>query len=216
MPAFAGVVTRIEIKTVCNVAAAGSNIVISNLITHWRRTATVLTVPKTPIDTAYQASIYTVVAAALNARSVQARNDIRYMDDANDPYTSFVHTTAGAITGDSMPTESAAYLLYRTALRGRSYRGSKHLGPMSESDSTSGSEDNFNAACLTRLAAVNTAIMAGFTDSTGNVWVPCILSRVSPAQYSINPTTVVSNDCTAALVKKTIGSMLHRKAKSVY
>jgi hypothetical protein len=216
MPAFAGVVATIEIKTVCNVTAAGSNTIITNLITHWRRTATVLTVPKTPIDTIYQSSIYVPVAAALNARSVQARNEIRYLDDANDPYTSFSHAVVGSIAGDAMATQDAAFLLLRTALRGRSYRGSKHLGPMSESDSTAGTENLFNAACLARLATIAAAILAGFTDSTGNVWLPVIVSRRPPSQLSVNPTTVVKNDVTAALVKKTIGSMLHRKAKSIY
>lgn len=216
MPAFTGVVTVIEVKTVVNVAAGGSSTKAFNIFTHWRRTATVLTVPKTPIDTAYQAAIVVPIMAALNARATQANNQIRYMDDANDPYTAFSHAVVGSIAGDSEATDVAAYLLLRTALRGRSYRGSKHLAPMSESDTTTGTDDLWNAGCLARLATIAAALVAGFTDSTGNVWVPSILSRRPPAQYSVNPTTVVANDVVSCAVNKRIGSMNHRKVKSVY
>jgi len=216
MPAFSGVVKVVEIKTVANCASAGSNSRTINIVSHWRRTGIVLTVPKTPIDTAYQAAIAVPIFAALNLRCTQSNNQIRYMDNADDPYNLIAHAVVGSIAGDSMPTDQAAYLLFRTALRGRSYRGSKHLAPMSETDTTVASDDLFNAACLARLATIAAAFVAGFTDSTGNVWVPCILSRRPPAQYSINPTTVVSNDVTSVLVKKTVGSMLHRKVKSVY
>ena len=134
MPAFTGVTRIIEVVTVANIAAAGSNITVTNVVSHWRRTATVLTVPKTPIDTAYQAAIAVPIFAALNARVTQSRNRIRSMDDANDPYTDFTHAVVGSIAGDSMPTEAAAYILFRTGLRGRSYKGSKHFAPMSETD----------------------------------------------------------------------------------
>lgn len=216
MPAFTGVVTVCEIKTVINIAAGGSNAKAFNLFTHWRRTATVLATPKTPIDTAYQAAIVVPTMAALNVRATQANNQIRFMDNADDPYQPFSHAVVGAIAGDSEATDVAAFLLLRTALRGRSYRGSKHLGPMSESDTTTGTDDLFNAGCLARLATIAAAILAGFTDSTGNVWVPSVLSRKPPAQYSINPTTVVANDVISVSVNKRLGSMIHRKVKSVY
>jgi hypothetical protein len=216
MPAFTGTTNIIEIKTVANCASAGSNAKTINIISHWRRTATVLAMPKAAIDTAYQALIAVPIFAALNIRVTQSNNQIRSMNDANDPYTSFSHAVVGSITGDSMPTDQAAYLLLRTALRGRSYRGSKHFAPMSESDTTVASDDLFNAACLTRLATIATAFLTGFTPAAGEPWIPVILSRRPPAQYSVNPTTVVTNDVVSILVKKTVGSMLHRKVKSVY
>jgi hypothetical protein len=216
MPPFTGTTSVIETKTVISVAAAGSGTKLFNFICHWRRIATTVAIDKTLIDTAYQAAIVVPLMAALNARATQVNNQVRSMNDANDLYSTVAHAVVGAIAGDSMPTEDAAFLLLRTNLRGKSYRGSKHLGPMSESDSTAGTEDLFNAACLARLATIAAAIVAGFTDTTPNTWKPSVLSRISPAQYRTNPTTVVANDCTSIAVKKTIGSMLHRKAKSVY
>jgi len=216
MPIPSNQVQIAEIVTTCTAAAAGSNSRPIQIVTHWRRTATVLAVPKTPIDTAYQASIVVPIMAALNVRCTQANNSVRFPNDAQDARQFFTHAVVGSIAGDSMPSDQAAYLLIRTALRGRSYKGSKHLGPMSESDTTIATDDLFNAACLARLATIAAAIIAGFTDSTTNVWVPCILSRKDPAQYQVNPTNVITNDVVSVLVNKRVGRMGHRQVKSVY
>lgn len=207
--------------TVCEVAmrglmdAGGSNSIPTNFLFHFRRTAVTVDPTKTAINTAFLAGPAAAIAAALNQRWNSTLNDIRYPNDATDPYQSFTTALSGAITGDSLVSDDAAYLLFRTALRGRQFRGSKHLGPMSESDRTTAAEDLWNAACLTRLAAINTALLAGFTDSTGNIWKFCILSR-SLSQLSVNPTIVTVNDVTQGLVNKRTGSMLRRKVASVY
>lgn len=215
-PPFAGVTSYIEIKTLLSVTAGGSNGKTLNIISHWRRTATTATLNKTNIDTAYQAAIAVPIFAALNARATQTFNQIRSMDDANDGYLAVAHAVVGSIAGDSEMTDVAAFMLFRTNLRQRSGRGNKHFAPMSESDKTSGTDDVWNAGCLARLATIAAAFIAGFTDANGNVWVPCIMSRRPPAQYAINPTTIVSNDVVQAVANKRIGSMNHRKVKSVY
>src|SRR6185295_6259997 len=139
---------------------------------------------------------------------------VRYVNDALDAPTEFSNADEGAITGDRLASFATAYLLMRTAVRGRSYRGSKHLGPFSETDVTHATGcDIFNAGAVTRLTTICTAIQAGFTDSTGNIWVPCILSRKN-SQLTENPTIVVTNDVIQTVPNKRVGSEVRRKAPS--
>ncbi len=215
MPIPVNQIRVVEIALQGTAAAGGSNNRAVDFIFHYRRTATVLAVPKAGIDAAFQTAIATPIAAALNARFLQSRNTVRFIDDALDQPFPFAHALPGLIAGDSMATSLSAFLLMTTGLRGKSYRGGKHLFPMSESDTTSGTDDVFNAGCLGRLATIANAILAGFTDATGNVWVPSIVSR-KLSQLKTNPTTVTGNDCNAVFVNKRVGSMRHRKVKSQY
>jgi len=215
MPIPLNQVTTAEISFKGLITAGGSGSVNTNFVFHYRRTATVVDPDKTALKNAFVAGPVVPIAAALNERWAGTLYDIRWLNDATDPNVSFTSAAVGAITGDSLSTIDSAYLLFRTALRGRKYRGSKHFAPLSESDITTPDEDIWNAACLTRLAAINTALMAALTDSTGNVWKYTILSR-SISQLTVNPTTVVVNDAAQALVNKRVGSMLRRKVKSVY
>lgn len=193
-------------------AAGGSDSKNINLVFRFRRTALVIAPVKTVIETAFDAAIATPVLAALNVRYTQSITDIRCLDDAQDPYTSVVRLGVGAIAGDSLSTFQSAYLLHRSAIRGKSFRGSKHIGPMSESDV---GFDVWNAGCLGRLAAINTALLAGFTDAAGNVWKYVIVAGFF-SQMKVNPTTVLHVDVTQGLVNERIGSMLQRKVKSTY
>jgi hypothetical protein len=198
------------------IAAGGSNGKNVDNVFHYRRT-TISGVPtKTALDTVFQASVAIPLAAMLNARFTQQYNVLRWMNDATDAPTSFTHALVGAIAGDSMTTIDAAYFLLRTGLRGRSYRGSKHFGPMSESDTTAGTDDVFNAGALARMATLAAAIAAPLVDALGFTWNPCILSRIPPAQYRRNPTNVITNDVAQVAVNKRIGSMRHRRVQSQY
>lgn len=204
-----------EVVIHASAAAEGSTARPIQLVTHWRRTAVAVNTTKTAIDTAFQAAVAVPFFAALSITVTQQYNAIRFVNDALDAYSSFTHTVAGAITGDRMAITNAAFLLLRTGYRGSSYKGSKHIGPMSESDSTSGSEDLWNAGCLTRLGTLASALLAGFTDSTGNVWVPSIYSKTL-SQDTINPTNIVATDVVQVLVNKRIGTMRGRRVPSVY
>lgn len=195
--------------------AGGSNSVNTNFVFHFRRTAVSVNPTKAALNTIFQSAISAKVALALNAKWSASLNDIRWVNDAEDAYVSFSNTDVGAVTGDRLDTFTAAYLLFRTGLRGRNFRGSKHLAPMSESDVTTPDEDIWNSGALTRLAAINTALLAGMTDSTGNNWVFTILARKLSTTRT-NPTNVITNDVTSALVNKRTGSMIRRKVKSVY
>jgi hypothetical protein len=215
MPIPANQILHAEISLKGVIASGGSDVVNTNFVFHYRRTSTTVDPDKTALKVAFTAGPGAAIAAALNQRWSGSLNDIRWLNDATDPYLSIASALVGAITGDSLSTIEAAYLLHRTALRGRSYRASKHLAPMSESDVTTANEDIWNAGALTRLAAINTALITPLVDSTGNTWVYGALSR-KLSQLAKNPTTVVFNDVTAALVNKRVGTMRRRQVKSVY
>jgi hypothetical protein len=215
MPIPSNQVTHVEVIVNSLSAAGGSNSRFWASVFHFRRTNTALAISKTQVDTAFQAAIATPMFAALNITLTQQNNSLRWLNDALDAPQFVTHALVGAITGDRMMTADSAFILLRTGVRGKSYRGSKHLGPMSESDTTTGTDDVFNAAALTRLAAVASAILAGFTDAGGNVWVPSVVSR-KLSQLTKNPTTMIANDVVATAVNKRVGTMRHRKVKSVY
>lgn len=204
-----------EIHVTGFMSAEGSNVIFTDNIFHYRRITVAVPPVKTNIIAAFQAAMMGPIGAALNVTWAAQFVRCRFPNDPLDLFTDVADTTVGAITGDRMASEDAAFLLFSTALRGKSYRGSKHLGPMSESDSTGGVADLFNAGCTTRLAAINTAYLGGLTDADGNQWVAAILSR-KLSNFSVTPCTLVLNDIVQAKVKKTIGSLLRRKAKSVY
>jgi hypothetical protein len=193
-------------------AAAGGNSVNTVFLYHFRRTAGTTTPSKSSINTRFEATIGAAVAAALNARWAATVNSIRRLNDALDANVDFSSALVGAISGDSMPSDQAAYIFCRTGVR--YYFGGKHYGPMSESDSTTTS-DVFNSACLARLATIATALLAGFTDADGNVWASSILAT-KDSVLSTNPVTIIANDVTQALVNHRVGSMNRRKVSSVY
>lgn len=215
MPIPANQVTHVEIAVKGIITGGGSNSINTVNVFHFRRTATVLAVPKGPIDAAFQAAIVAPLALALNNRWTQQRNDVRYLNDANDSPVSFAHALVGAVAGDSMTSIEAAFILMRTGLRGKSNRGSKHFGPLSESDTTGANSDILNAGAIALWTNVVTPMLTGFTDATGNVWIPSIVSR-KLSVISLNPTNIVSNDVSQVALNKRIGRLRHREAKSVY
>lgn len=206
---------HVEIILRGDIAAAGSSARPTWSTFHFRRFSQLFAINKADVQTAFQASIGVALIAALNERWSQAYNTVRCINDVNDPILQVTNVNAGAITGDSMSTLLAAYSLFRTNLRKASFRGSKRWGPLSESDTTSGSSDILNAAALTRFGTLNAAILAGFTDASGDVWIPVILSR-KLSQLKVNPTTVVATDVGSALINKRIGRMKVREVVSVY
>jgi len=216
MPIPLNEVTIIEVQLRGLIDGGPGGSVKTNFVFHWRRTAVAVDPVKSSINTAFQGAISAPIAAALNVDWSATTNTVRYVNDALDAPLEFTNSDLGAITGDRLASFSAAYLLMRSSVRGRSYRGSKHLGPFSETDVTHATGcDIWNAATITRLTTICSAILAGFTDSTGNIWVPCILSRKF-SQLEFNPTTVVTNDAIQVLPNHRVGSEVRRKVKSIY
>lgn len=204
-----------EIHILGTMAAAGSNPVNTDFVFHYRRITLAVPPNKTNIQSAFTAAVGTPIYAALNATWSATALTVRFPNDPLDQFQTFANANVGAITGDRMSSEDSAYLTFKTSLRGKSYRGGKHIAPMSESDSTTGSEDLFNAGALTRLAAINTGLLAGLTDSDGNQWVFAVLSR-KLSNFEVTPCVLELNDVVEARVNKRIGSMIRRKVKSVY
>lgn len=207
-------VAIVQAVTNGNCAAAGSNNRKTAVISTWRRLITTPVFSKTQFDTAYQAAIVAPIAAALNARWTQTNNAIRVVNNWLDQPQKFGHAAVGAIAGDSMPTTISAYIELLTGLRYGFNRGSKKLFPFSESDTTTGTEDFFNAGCVARLTTIAAAFVAGFTDAGGSVWVPVVLSTT----YSVTteePTKIYMATVIGATVSARAGSMRHRKVKSL-
>jgi hypothetical protein len=216
MPIPANQMINIEVAVHGTVAAGGSTSRLFISIFHFARQNPALALPtKAQIDTAFQAQLVVPIGAALNLRFLQSFNTIRYLDDVTDPVIQFSHAVVGAITGDSMSTINSAFQLARSGLRGKAFLGKKHLFPLSESDTTAGSDDIFNAAAITRFTAINTAWLAGFTDASSNVWVPTVFSK-STSIYKTNPTTINAPVITSILLNKRLGHMRHRRVNSDY
>lgn len=215
MPVVAADLRHAEVVLRGLAAAKGSNAVQTVNLFHFRRLSTIVDVNKLNIITAFLTGIVAPIAALLNESWTGYQVDVRMLEDVTDPYLSAGTAAVGAITGDRISTEVSAYLLLRTPYRGRSYRGSKHLGPMSESDSTAATADLWNAGALTRLHDVADAIMAGLNTAEGNVWVPVIWSRRQSDMTTI-PATIRSYDLSQILVNKRQGRMKRRQVKSVF
>lgn len=192
-------------------AAAGSSARNTVQIFHYRLAAIVLPATKTALETRYNTIVALPFLAAANARYTQSGTTVRWIDDATDPPQNFIRAGAGAIATDPLPTVDAVYMLLRTALRGRSYRGSKHWGAASEIDTTG---DVLTGAGLARWQTLQTAVGLTLVDALGNTWVPSLLSRVL-SNLTSTPTTIVANDVTSVLLNLNIGTMRKRRTITV-
>lgn len=197
------------------IASGGSNSKNTVNVFHFRRTATAVDPSKSAINTILTTNILTPLALALNNRWSAVHSTVRYVNDATDAPQLFSQSAVGAVTGDGLSSLTAIFILQKSGLRGKNYRGGKHFGPLSEADVTAAADDILNAAAITRFAAVVSAMQAANTDSTGNIWVPTILSR-SLSQLTVNPTTVITNDVASTLLNKRIGRLKKREVQSVY
>lgn len=199
-----------EINVTAVLASAGSNTKNVASVFHYRRTSTSSALSKTALNTAFVAGPFTAMLAALNARYGSAVAKIRWLDDALDAYQFFTLIGSGAIATDSLPSYNAVFMLMRTGVRGKSYKGSKHFPGVSEADTTG---DVLTGSGLTRWQAVQAAVAASLTDGNGNVWNPTIVSR-KLSQLTVNPTTVVANDVTSVVLDIDVGTMRRRKVQT--
>jgi len=176
----------------------------------FRRTLTGPAPSKSEINTAFQASIGAAVIAALNVDYAQSFNSIRFFDDALDPIVSFTQAGVGAIAGERAPDYVTATVRLKGNVRSRSGLGRKSYSPIAETDTTG---DNLATAAKTRFDTVAAAILAGFTDASGNVWIPIIKSTIPPAQYTVNPVNLVIYDIVSTSANINLGILKRRKVK---
>lgn len=215
MPIPSNQITVAEIQMFGQINAGGSN--THNTVTtfHYRRTAVSPPLSKAALEAAWQAAVGIKIVDALNVKWTQLRNHVRWINDATDPPFEVSEPNIGVVAGDAMTQHCALFILFRTALRGKSYRGGIHLGALSEADTTAPAEDVLNAAALARFGAVVTALKTPIIDTGPNTWNLCILSRKG-SLLQTNPTTVVTNDVTDVKPNKRIGRMRHREVASQY
>jgi len=215
MPIPANLITHAEIIVKGIITGGGSNTKNTVNVFHYRRTSVVNPLSKTNLDTIFNTTVVAPLALALNNRWTQQHNTVRWIDDATDAPVPFSHAAVGAVAGDGMTTIEAAFILLKTGLKGKSYRGSKHFGPLSESDTTAPAEDIFNAAALTRWGAVVTALGTVLVDASGNSWILQVVST-KLSQQLVNPTTIIGNDVNSILLNKRVGRLRRREVTSVY
>jgi hypothetical protein len=208
----AGQQNDIEVISKGIAAAAGSTSKNMFNVWHFRRTSGAAALIKANIEGAFNTAIMLPFLAAVNIRYTQTFTSIRIMNDPLDQAQDFVRAGVGAITGDSMASEDVAFIKLSTGYKGKSYRGNKKIGPMSESDTTTTS-DVFVAAAITRLQAIITAFLAGFSE-TGNTWIPTIYSRMLD-EFAVKP-AVTAWPCISGALNKRVSSINRRKTPSVY
>lgn len=201
-----------EIASFGTAAAEGGGVKTFVNVYHVQRTSPSGTLNKVNVEAGFNTAITPSVLAALSIDYTQTYNTIRMLDDALDLASTVIRSGVGARTGDRLPDFAAACLRQYTATRGRFARGSKHFGPVAELDTLG---DTLVSGALTRFRAIGTAIVAGFTDSDGNVWQSVVVSRLPPAQYRVNPTTIRSYQITGTLLNLTVGTMKRRKVRSL-
>jgi len=208
-------INYVEIVSQAFAVADGGGVKNIFNVYHFRRTSVVPVLTKAAVEAIFQTSIMTPVLAAVNEDYTQTQVTIRWFEDATDPPVAFTETGIGLRTGERLPDFNAAVIQLKTLARGKGGRGSKHYGPITEGDTTG---DALNAATITRFTAIGNAIVNGFTDTNGNVWVPGLKAAERadfPAHYTSNPTTTVWTDITSMKLNKTLGTMKRRKVATL-
>lgn len=214
--------TYVQIVASGTLAAAGSGTKNVANVFIYKRTSTTFALSNPLVEAAFNAAVMVPYLAAANARYSQTGTTVRQIDDAASLATNVVRSGVGAIATASFPDYVAVCFRLYTALRGRSWRGSKHFAAPSEADTTG---DILTGAGLALWQAVGVALAANLTDANGNIWVPQVMSfystpvkgqpKVINTQLTINPTIIGTQPVTAVVLNKTVGIMRRRKTKSV-
>lgn len=209
IPAASITVAQVLIKGEMLSTGGGSKNIYA--IFNYRRTAVAIAPNKTNLVTAFTAGPYAAILAAANQDWANFSAYTRWLNDAEDAAQLNVLAGVGAIATDRAPNFAAVYFLFKTALRGRRFAGSKHLAGVNEVDTTG---DILVGAGLTRWQAVQTALATPLVSAEGNTWNPAVVSY-SRSQLKTNPTTVVVNDVTQVVLDRSIGTMKRRKVKTL-
>lgn len=178
---------------------------------YFRRTTFATPWTKAAVDAAFQADIGDVILDCLSSSYTQSFNLIRCIDDVEDAYGEFVKTGPGTVTGDRLPSNAAAVIDLKSGIRGAYAQGRKFFRGLAESSTTM---DLLNAGAITLFTAAMDALLAGFTDGDGNVYVPVIVS-FSQCDLSENPTTVVAYDMAGYKIRKNIRNYKKSKQRTI-
>jgi hypothetical protein len=181
---------------------------------HFRKTAGSSPTNSTNVVAAVAAALVGPFTNTLNARYTLTQWECRPLDDPASATAIQPDGTQGQITtSDSYDSCSCVSMLIRTGFRGRSFKGAKRFGPLSEGDTTN---DQLVGTGLTNWTALRDAlrsIMTGIVDSDSNTWTPVVLSTTLSTLDSL-PAVFTGADWADVLLNKTIGTMRHRKEKT--
>jgi len=126
------------------------------------------------------------IAPLMNVRVTLGRADIRIMDNPLDVVLEqALGSPSGAVTGDPLSASLALVMQFDSGVRGRSFRGRKHFGGLSESDSDGG--DELKASVITSWGSPAAGMGANIDDGTGNEYEPCVLSPTLSSLYQDPP-----------------------------
>lgn len=201
----------IEVVHTGEIDAGGSNSEKCVNVYHFRRTAFVRNIDKAAAGIACKAAILDKVILALSARYTSQHYQVRCIDDRYDPYLKVDFTDPGAIAGVALPTNLCCMFNCKSALRGRDTQGRKFFAPFAEAHTT---DDVWNATGLTLTGAIKTGLLAGFTDSTGDVWKYCIVSKSRGDMRAI-PAVYWKYDVSTIDIQARIAQLSGRRVKSV-
>jgi hypothetical protein len=196
------------------ISSAGGNSVRTDNVFHYSRISTVTAPSKAALSAAFQGAVVAPLAACLNHRWSATLVSVRWMNDPTDQALPFNCADVGAIAGDSMPSDNYVFMSIKCGLKGGNFLGNKKIGPISESDSTTGTDDILNAAALARFNTLATAMLTSITDASPNTWNMGVWSRTLQEQIVLPSVAIVQ--ATAIAINQRISSMKKRRVKSVY
>jgi hypothetical protein len=136
----------------------------------------------------------------------------RYLDDYTDAYTDKVMGSGGLVSTDRTTLFNAATVRLESGFRGRSYRGSKHFGPIPESHTTG---DDLNATGLSAWGSVVTILngFSGVVDADGNSW-GIIIASTKNSVLGDEPSRILTYaELSEAVLNTEVGTMRHRKER---
>lgn len=174
----------------------------------YARSATTLPATKPSFMTAWLSAVNAVIYPLMSVNYVQDYVQVRFQDDALDAWYAVTSgLTNGAVTGDIVPSLMNVSVRLETGIRGKSYRGSKHFGPIAKSQTLL---DQLNSSAVTAWTTAIACLIANVTDGLGNVWAPVCLSRQPPYQMKVNPTSASWNTYTTAVLNVDLGRQKKR------
>lgn len=185
---------------------------------HYRRPNGALALSKSALATTFMANFGLVLQALLNNTWSATYVYVRMLEDITDPNEGFLiggGGWTGGVAGDRMAPDNTAFFNVKSSLRGPQYRGRKFWSPMSESDTTAGTADLWNAGALARLTAVANVMKGNLTDANGNVWAPVIYSRSLSSTKPV-PALIVATPIANIYVRQSIGRFKKRAPSRVY
>lgn len=156
-------------------------------------------------------ALQTAFQNVMNERVTDILFSVRPLDDPTvTEVTQSVGAGAGVIAGDPLSEALAAVITLDTGVRGRNFRGRKHIGGLSESQSTGG--DELAASPLGVMQTLATALLTSINGDGGNDYTLCVLSSTL-SRVTDTPPYFTGADVVLATAQKILGTMRRRKER---